>query len=127
MPKLRTLHLRNLPRTDLTASFLATDYMVKGLASSVLDLYAGGKPSKGQKSVTTIALGAPIYRDTHIGSNYFPSDPVRDYLQLRVYHVDYKYQSAIGPSPTITQVAKGTAYDATTCQDKDILHEYWLA
>ena len=127
MRKLRTLHLRNQPKTDLTKAFLATNYIVKGLASSILDWYAGGKPSEGHKSLTAIALGAPVYRDLHIGSNHFPRDPVQDFLQLRVYHVEYKYQSVIGPSPTVTLVAKGTADDATTCLDKEFLHEYWLA
>ena len=127
MPKLRTLHLRNLPTTNVTESFLPTDYMVKSLASALLDSYARTKPSSLPKPLTTIALGHPLYRDIHIGSNHFPSDPIRDFLQLRVYHVDYRYRSVLGPSPTVTQVAKGTADDATTCLDKDILHEYWLA
>ena len=127
MPKLRTLHLRNLPKTDLTACCVPIDYMVKGFASAFLELDTGGIPFKHQNSLNTIALGAPVYRDLHIGSNHFPRDPVQDFLQLRVYHVDYKYQSVIGPSPTVTLVAKGTADDATTCLDKEVLHEYWLA
>ena len=127
MPKLRTLHIRNLPKTALTELCLPTDYLVRGIASAILDAYARGKLSNRRKSLTTIALGAPLYRDIHIGSNHFPKDPTRDFLQLRVYHVDYEYQSAIGPLPTVTQVAQGTADDATTCLDKDILHEYWLA
>lgn len=126
-PKLRTLHLRNLPKTDLTSSFLPTDDIVKSLAFAIQDMYSRGKPPNRQMALTTIALGAPLYRDIHIGSNHFPSEPVRDYLQLRVYHVDYKCQSVLGPSPTVTQVAKGTADDATTCFDKDVLHEYWLS
>lgn len=127
MPKLQTLHFRNLPKTSLTEIYLSTDHLVKGIASTILDAYARGKVSNRPKSLTTIALGAPLYRDIHIGSNHFPKDPTRDFLQLRVYHVDYKYQSAIGPLPIVTQVAKGTADAATTCLDKDILHEYWLA
>ena len=127
MRKLRTLHFRNLLKTDLTTSFLPTEYMVKGLASALLDVYVGDSPSNGQKSLTTVAFGAPVSRDIHIGSNHFPSDPVRDFLQLRVYHVDYKYQSVLGPSPTVTQVAKGIANGATTCLDKEVLHAYWLA
>lgn len=127
MPKLRTLHFRNLPKTDLTTSFIPNDYMLKSFVSAFLGLDAGGKRSKRQKLLTTIAIGAPVYRDIHIGSNHFPSDPARDFLQLRVYHVDYKYQSVIGTSPTITLVARGTADDATTCLDKEALHEYWLA
>ncbi len=128
MPKLRTLHFRNLPKIALTEiCLLPTDYLVKGIASAILDSYAHGKLSNRRGSLATIALGAPLYRDIHIGSNHFPNDLSRDFLQLRVYHVDYKYQSAIGPLPIVTQVAKGTADAATTWLDKDILHEYWLA
>ncbi len=127
MPKLRTLHFRNLPKTDLTGSFLPMDYMVKSLASVILESHARGKSSSRQNPLTTIAFGAPVYSDIHIGSNHFFRNPVRDYLQLRVYHVDYKYQSVLGPSPTVTQVAKGIADDAAICHDKDLLNEYWLA
>ena len=126
LPKLRTLHLRNLPKLDLTTSYLPTDYLVKGIASNMLDRYADGNPSNRRNSLITIALGAMLYRDVHIGSNYFPSDPVHDYLQLRVYHVDLSYQSVLGPSPTVTQVAKGFVDDVTMCSDKDLLSEYWL-
>lgn len=101
--------------------------MIKGLANAVLDVFNCGNSSIRQNSLTTIALGAPVYRDIHMGSNCFPSDPVRDYLQLRVFHVDYGYQSVLGPSPVVTQVAKGTVDDATICVDKDLLQEYWLA
>ena len=127
MPKLRTLHIRNLPPTELNKSYLPTDYMIKGLAYAVLDAFTCGNSSTRQKSITTIAVGAPVYRDIHIGSSCLPSNLVRGFLQLRVYHVDHEYQSILGPSPVVTQVAKGTADDATTCVDKDILHKYWLA
>ena len=126
LPKLRTLHLRNLPEIDWTESYLSTDYLVKGIACTILDRYADSKPSNGRKTLIAIALGEPLYRDFHIGSNHFPSDPVRDYLQLRVYHVDFNYQSLLGPSPTVYQVAKGFVDDATMCSDKELLCEYWL-
>lgn len=100
--------------------------MVKSLASAIMDKYPPGKSSTCQKPLTTIAIGAPVYRDIHIGSNHFPRDSGRDFLQLRVYHVDHQYQSVLGPSPIVTQVAKGTADDAVMCLDKDLLNEYWL-
>ena len=126
LPKLRTLHLRNLPKVDLTTSYLPIDYLVKGIASKILDRYADGKPSSRRKSLITIALGAVLYRDIYTGSNHFPRDPVHDYLQLRVYHVDLSYQSILGPSSTVTQVAKGFVDDVTMCFDKEVLSEYWL-
>ncbi len=126
MPKLRTFHCRNLPEISLTESFQPMDYVVKSLASIFLD-HARGKSSSRQNPLTTIAFGVPVYSDIHIGSNHFFRHPVRDYLQLRVYHVDHKYQSVLGPSPTVTQVAKGIADDAAICHDKDLLNAYWLA
>lgn len=101
--------------------------MVRGIASAIVDVYARGEPAARPNSLTTIALGAPVCGDIHIGSNHFPRDSVRDFLQLRVYHVDYRYPSALGPMYVVTQVAKGTAFDATACIDEDVLHQYWLA
>lgn len=127
MKTLRTLHIRNLPKSDLNAACLPTDYMVKSLATMVADILAKGIRSNHPPLLNTIAIGTPVYRDIYIGSNHFPHDPARDYMQLRVYHVDYKCQSILGTSPMVTQVAKGTADDAATCLDKDLLHDYWLA
>ena len=127
LPKLRTLHLRNLPQIGLTTFYLPIDYLVKGIASNVLDSYANSNPFNCRNSLIKIALGASIYRDVHIGSNHFPSDLARDYLQLRVYHVDFNNQSVLGPSPTVAQVAKGFVDDATMCSDKELLCEHWLA
>ena len=127
LPKLRTLHLRNLPTTNLTESYLPVDYLVRGTACTVLDRYADNKSLNRRKSLITIALGASLYQDIVIGSNHFSSDPVHDYLQLRVYHVDFNYQSVLGPLPTVTQVAKGFIDAATMCSDKDLLRQSWLA
>ena len=126
LPKLRTLHLRNLPTIASTELYVSMDYLVKGIACTALDGYTGGKPSKRRKSLITIALGATVYRDIYTGSSHVNRDPVHDYLQLRVYHVDFSYQSVLGPSPTVTQVAKGFVDDATMCFDKELLCEYWL-
>lgn len=127
LPNLRTLHLRNLPTTNLTETYLPVDYLVRGTACKVLDRYADSKSLNRQKSLVTIALGASLYQDTVIGSNHFSSDPVHDYLQLRVYHVDFNYQSVLGPLPTVTQVAKGFIDAATMCSDKELLRQCWLA
>lgn len=127
MKTLRTFHIRNLPEIDFNETYLPIVYAVQSLAKLIADILASGKKSDHLPLLDTIALGAPVYRDIHVGSNHFPSESVRNFLQLRVYHVDYGYQSVLGPSPTVTEVAKGTADDATTCIDKGILHEYWLA
>ena len=99
------------------------DYLVKSIACIALDGYIGGKLSTCRKSLTTIALGAASFEDIYESVIY---NRVQDYLQLRVYRVDLNYESVLGPSPTITQVAKGFVDDATMCFDKDLLSEYWL-
>ena len=125
LPKLRTLHLRNLPTIASVEFYIPMDYMVKGIACAALDGYTGGKPSERRKSLTTIALGAILCEDFDTDSSCVDLDPVHDYLQLRVYHVDLNYQSVLGPSPTATQVAKGFVDDATMCFDKELLCEHW--
>ena len=102
------------------------DYLVKAIAYTALDGYTGGKPSKRRKSLITIALGAADFEDIYEGTSRVIDDPVQDYLQLRVYHVDLSYQSVLGPSPTLTQVAKGFVDDAAMCFDKELLCEHWL-
>ena len=100
--------------------------MVRGIASGIVDVYARSGTSDHRRSLTTIALGTPVYGDIHIGSNHFPRDPVRDFIQLRVYRVDCRCPSALGSMDRVTQVAEGTAFDAAECVDEDVLHQYWL-
>ena len=117
-----------MPSIDPAGCIVPIDCMAKSLASAVLDTYLRSQPSNCQRPLTTIALGVPTYADVHIGCNHFRKDSIREYLQLRVFYVDYHYRSVRGPTPTVTEVATGVADDATMCVDQDFLNEsYWLA
>lgn len=112
---------------NLNESFLPTGFMVYGLATMVANFLAKGEQSDLSPLLDTIAFGVPVYRDIHIGSNHFPRDLVRDFLQLRVYHVDYNYQPVFRTNLVVTDLVKGSADDTSLCLDRDVLHQYWLA
>lgn len=99
------------------------EYYVKGLATMVVDIANATRKSK----LKTIAIGAPFYRDLYIGLHHAIRTPVSDLLSLRVYSVDYNYQSPSGPSPVLSQIIKGAAYSSEDeLYPKDLLNDYWL-
>ena len=122
MPCLEALNIRNLPELTGRTTF-PIDYFVKGLASRFVDII-----NKEQKpTLTTVALGAPLYSDIHIGTYHIVHTRASDFLRFRMYHVDYSYRSSVSVSPVLSEVIKGAA---STCEEslypKHFLDKYWL-
>ena len=122
MPYLKALNIRNLPELTGRAA-MPMDYFVKGLAAMFVDII-----SKGWKpTLTSVALGAPLYRDIVIGTHHIVHTPVSDLLCFRIYHIDYHYRSPAGASPVLSETVKGAA---STCEEssytRQFLSMYWL-
>ena len=108
MPYLKALNIRNLPELSERPE-MPMDYFVKGLAAMFVDFI-----NKERKpSLTTVALGAPLYRDIHISTHHIVHTPASDFLRFREYHIDYNYRSPAGVSPVLSEVIKGAA---STCE-----------
>ena len=100
------------------------DYFVKGLAAMFVDV----ANKKGRLySLRTIALGAPLYRDLHIGTHHVVHTDLSDFLRFRVYDIDYNYPSPMGTSPVLREIVKGAA-DTSEEQlyEAHLLDNYWL-
>ena len=99
------------------------DYFVKGLAAMFVDII-----NKGRKpTLTTVALGAPLYTDLHIGTHHIVHTPVSDFLRFRMYHIDYNYRSSAGVSPVLSEIIKGaTSTYEKSSYPKHFLDNYWL-
>lgn len=108
MKRLQLLNIRNMPELPAAYCPLALDYTLKGLATMFIDIADTKRNPKCTPLLKIIAIGAPLYRDNRIGTNQFPDNHVVDFLQLRVYHVDYDYQSGGTHQYVLSQVAKGT-------------------
>ena len=128
---------------DLDGS--AVEPVLRGLATTIVDLIRSSpdrqvplETMEGGYSVpglTTIALGALTYRDVYVGEKWRDSgtlidestlDKLDDYLQLRVYHVDYCYTVLGKYSPLLTLMTKGCPCDFPPYSDITILQPYWL-
>ena len=141
-PNLKVLNIRNMPANE---DDLAVETVLRGLATTVVDLIRSSpdRPVPGRMFDTgygvpelkTIALGALTYRDVYVGEKWRGPDTIfdtstlnksDDYLQLRVYHVDYCYTVLGTHSPLLTLMTKGCPCDFPPYSDMKILKPYWL-
>ena len=123
MPHLAAFNIRNLPAISGRVA-MPMDYFVKGLATLFVDV----TNKQGRlDSLRTIALGAPLYRDLHIGTHHVIHTDLSDYLRFRVYIIDHIYPSPIGTSPVLREIVRGAA---NTSEEKFsesyLLDNYWL-
>ena len=99
--------------------------MVMDLISSEPDSERISRDSK----IQTIAVGAPTFADIALGGHDSSLDPVREFLRLRVYQIEYRsniYERKV--SPNLHLVAKGNPTNAYRyCSNIEILGNYWLA
>ena len=115
MPNLTVLNIRNLPQFSGRV-VLPMDYFAKGLAASFVDIV-----NLEQKStLTTIAIGALLYRDLNIGTHHVVHTAVSDLIRFRVYNIGYDYQSPSGVSPVLSEVVKDGSYPP------GLIYNYWL-
>ena len=130
-----------------TQDELAVETVLRGLATTVVDLIRTSPdrllPIPWEEfhvnyvvpELKTIALGALTYRDVYVGEKWRDSctlldtstlNQTDDYLQLRVYHVDYCYTVLGTHSPLLTLMTKGCPCDFPPYSDIKILEPYWL-
>ena len=128
MTKLESFSIRNMPVIDESMLYaMPSDYILKGFAARFIDIVMSGRFSGSRPALNTMSIGAPLYRDLHIGASPFSGSLVADFLQLRIYHVDCSYQALGVPSITLTQVAKGTPDEALRLGVNTFSHSsYWL-
>lgn len=123
MPHLEVFNIRNLP--EISGRFaMPMDYFVKGLAAMFVDIAT----KKGTlRSLRTIALGAPLYRDLHIGTHHVVHTDLSDYLRFRVYNIDYIHPSPIGMCPVLREIVRGAAHTSEEqLYEQHLLNNYWL-
>lgn len=139
-PNLKVLNIRNMPETQ---DELAVEPMLRGLATTMMDLIRSSPDRRipleengcAVLELKTIALGALTYRDVYVGEKWREANTsldistlnqTDDYLQLRVYHVDYCYTVLGKHSPLLTLMTKGCPWDFPPYDDIKILQPYWL-
>ena len=100
------------------------DYFVKGLATMFVDIAT----KQGRlDSLRAIALGAPLYRDLHIGTHHVIHTDLSDYLRFRVYIIDHIHSSPIGTSPVLREIVRGAAYTSEEqFWEACLFDNYWL-
>ena len=129
LKNLESLCIRNLPIIDRPsasqASYLSLDHMLKGYAARFMDIVNLGRRPDSCPLLKTFSIGALLYTDL-IADTSLRTGP--GCLRLRVYQVDYSYQSLSGPSIVLTQIAKGTPSEASRLGvDTFSMWSYWLA
>ena len=101
------------------------EYLYKSLAQGFMDKMA--EAPDFYQHLRTIAVGAMTYSDRKIGAASFPSEDLRDFLRLRIYHVDYLNVYPAGLLTILSLVGKGTADLADgVCKETEIFDMYWL-
>lgn len=118
MSSLEVLNVRNLPESY----HLAMPYfVVKNFAARLVDIV---KQNRQSTLLKTVALGALLYKDVHIGTHHLTHTPLSDFLRFRVYSIDYNYPS---PTAVLTEVINGAAISSDEAfRHTKLLKYYWL-
>ncbi len=130
---------------------LPIDKMHKSLAGECIAELVKRCQRQGPPTLKTIALGALTWSDVWLGSHDSrrekPRDnlqlrwsdiclitkdercrreELRDFLQLRVYQIDYQHDAQGACSPVLSMVAKGSPRDLqASCNSLSILEPDW--
>lgn len=125
-----------MPLATAEITWLPLD-LHKSWAVSFLENMMKGCKVRSPPELKTIALGAVTWSDVWLGSNYHCSnyfysnthklESVLDFLQLRVYQIDYQYDLQGVCSPMLNLIAKGSPRDIQReSSSLSILEPYWL-
>lgn len=101
--------------------------MVEGLGAMLLNIITKGTRIDEPSALKTLAIGASTYGNVRMGASHYAPNNVSNFLQLRIYHVNYdcRYQNSL--SPKLHLIARGTAADAWgNAENLDIFTLYWL-
>ncbi len=115
-----------MPAVPITSK-LPVDHMLKKFADKFMNIAASSNYPGRRPTFKILGLGAPLYRDVKIGASHVPNSYLAEFLQLRLYHVDYSSQLPDGSSVAISQIAKGTPDKAWDLGFYDVPSwSYWL-
>lgn len=127
LSQLQTLNIRNLPEAKTPKTWLPNDYMMEGLATMLLNIVTKNAQTAQALTLKTIAIGAPTYGSIRVGMNHYTPSSISDFLQLRIYHVNYGCQCRNSLSPKLHLIARGTPADACgNAENLNIFTLYWL-
>ena len=111
----------------MTLSCLPNDYLVEIAGTMLLDIITQDTKPEQAIPLKTLAIGAATYGNARIGGGYYTGNRVSDYLQLRIYHVNYDCRYRNPLSTSLQLIAKGTPADALgRAEYLDIFKLYWL-
>lgn len=101
--------------------------MLDGLASMLLDKINTKARIDKPPTLKTLAIGTLTYANVMMGVNHYPTHEFANFLQLRIYRVDYSYTIEGVRTPRLHMIAKGTPADAVgIAENLDIFDVYWL-
>ena len=127
LSQLQTLNIRNLPVATTSKTWLPNDYMMEGLATMLLNIATKNARTAQALALKTVAIGAPTYGSVRVGTNHYTPSSTSDFLQLRIYHVNYGCQYRDSLSPKLHLIARGTPADAWgNAENLNIFTLYWL-
>jgi len=126
MKTLQYFNIRNMPVASLPSS-LSVENVLKSFADMFMNIANSSTLPDRRPTFKILGLGAPLYRDVKIGASHVPNSYLAEFLQLRLYHVDYSSQLPDGSSVAISQIAKGTPDKAWDLGFYDVPSwSYWL-
>lgn len=101
--------------------------MLDGLATMLLNIINLKARAESTPVLKTLALGALTYGDVMMGVSHYPTHQFANFLQLRIYRVNYERTSHGVRTPRLHMIAKGTPADAIgIAENLDIFDVYWL-
>lgn len=101
--------------------------MLDGLALMLLNITNIRARPDSSPVLKTLAIGALTYGNVRMGVNHYPLYRFANFLQLRIYRVEYNGPAPGHRSPRLHLVAKGTPADAVgIAENLDIFETYWL-
>jgi hypothetical protein len=101
--------------------------MLDGLASMLLDLINSRLQTDSTPALKTLGLGALTYGNVMMGVNHYSTHEFANFLQLRIYDLDYSCASHGARKPRLHMIAKGTPADAYgLAENLDIFNVYRL-
>jgi len=124
---LETLNVRNSPEAPIVKHWFPNDYVIEALVTLLVDVLKIKARRDRPRLLKTIGVGSHTYGNAVMGANHYPMHKAADFLQLRIYRVNYGHSSRGSNSPRPHLIAKGTPADAYgEAENLDIFNVYWL-
>ena len=125
MRHLHTLNIRNMPEVT-TGTALRYEERHHFWAADFTEKVTKGSDSQ-HLPIKVIALGSLTWSDVWLGSEYHRGKEVLNFLQLRVYRINYRHSPEGKRMPTLDLVAKGSLRNIDdSCSSCRILEPCWL-